>query len=399
VEEASGVHLGEDSELEMLRRRVREVIELAAPPSSGRRAGVRAPEPAEIPGLRAWTATLYGEQLLGADWPVDYGGLANPHPQHEAIVFDELARAGAPGPIGGGTLAAAAIIEVGTEAQKQQFLPRIRSGQDIWCQLFSEPEAGSDLASLRTRARRDGDDYVVDGQKVWTTNGQHADLGYLLARTDPDAPKQAGITAFALDMRTPGVTVRPLREMTGTSDFNEVFLDDVRIPVGAVIGAVNDGWSLTLASLAKERSGVGGGARHFSYLDDLMALARRVTIDGKTAIDRDDVRQSIGGLVADVHVNALVSTYGESRRLSGTGDAADAPVSKILFSEMNMALIEYGMMLQGQDGVRVDRDPKAWQHGWWQDAFLYSRAFTIAGGTNEILRNLIAERALRLPKG
>lgn len=391
------MHLGQDTELDALRARVRDLAARYAPPRN-KRTGVRAPEAHEVPALRKWTGMLFEEQLLGVHWPVEYGGLANAHPLHESVVTDELIRVGAAGPVGGGLLAAAAIIASGTQAQKDYFLPRIRTGEHIWCQLFSEPDAGSDLAALRTRATRDGDQFVVDGQKVWTTNGQHADFGYLLARTDPDAPKHAGITAFALDMNTPGVSVRPLREITGTADFNEVFLDAVRIPTGQVIGAVNEGWAVTTASLALERSSAGAGASLFGALDRLAALAGQVRRDGRRAIEHDDVRQAIGGFVADVQVNSLVSALGDSRSLHGTGDAADAPISKILFSEINLALHEYGMQLQGHDGVRIEGDAQAYDEGWWQDAFMYGRAFTIAGGTNEVLRNLIAERALGLPR-
>lgn len=391
------MQLGQDAELDEVRRRVRELAAQHAPPRN-RHTGVRAPEADEVPALRKWTQQLFSEQLLGVHWPVEYGGLAHPHPLYESAVYDELIRVGAPGPVGGGLLAAAAIIASGTAAQKDYFLPRIRSGEHIWCQLFSEPDAGSDLAGLRTRARRSDDHFVVDGQKVWTTNGQYADWGYLLARTDPDAPKHAGITAFALDMSTPGVTVRPLREITGTADFNEVFLDEVRIPVSQVIGEVNQGWAVTTASLVLERSAAGSGASLFGALDRLARLAADVPLDGHPAIDRDDVRQAIGGFVADVHVNSLVSAYGDSRALHGSADAADAPVSKILFSEINLALHEYGLELQGADGVRVEGDTFVHDLGWWQDAFLYARAFTIAGGTNEVLRNVIAERALGLPR-
>ncbi len=391
------MHLGQDRELDALRQRVRELAAQYAPPRHGR-TGVRAPEAHEIPALRKWTAILFSEQLLGVNWPVEYGGLADAHPLHESVVADELIRAAAAGPGGGGLVAGAAIVASGTAEQKDYFLPRIRSGEHIWCQLFSEPDAGSDLAGLRTRARRDGDHFVVDGQKVWTTNGQHADWGYLLARTDPDAPKHAGITAFALDMTTPGVTVRPLREITGTADFNEVFLDGVRIPATHAIGEINQGWAVTTTSLALERSSAGSGASLFGALNRLVRLAGEVTRDGGPAIERDDVRQALGGFAADVHVNALVSALGDSRSLHGTGDAADAPVSKILFSEINLALHEYGMQLQGHDGVRIEGDARVHDDGWWQDAFLYGRAFTIAGGTNEVLRNLIAERALGLPR-
>ncbi|MCV7220727.1 acyl-CoA dehydrogenase family protein [Mycolicibacterium elephantis] len=391
------MHLGQDRELDALRKRVRDLAAQYAPPRHAR-TGVRAPEPHEIPALRKWTAILFNEQLLGVNWPVEYGGLADAHPLHESVVADELIRAGAAGPVGGGLLAGAAIVASGTTAQKDYFLPRIRSGEHIWCQLFSEPDAGSDLAGLRTRARRDGDHFVVDGQKVWTTNGQHADWGYLLARTDPDAPKHAGITAFALDMKTPGVAVRPLREITGTADFNEVFLDGVRIPETHVIGEVNAGWAVTTTSLALERSSAGSGASLFGALNRLVRLAGEVTRDGRPAIEHDDVRQAIGGFAADVHVNALVSAFGDSRALHGTGDLADAPVSKILFSEINLALHEFGVQVQGHDGVRIEGDAHVHDDGWWQDAFLYGRAFTIAGGTNEVLRNLIAERALGLPR-
>ncbi|CAJ1587084.1 acyl-CoA dehydrogenase family protein [[Mycobacterium] wendilense] len=391
------MQLGQDTELDEVRRRVRELAAQHAPPRHGR-TGVRAPEPEQVPALRDWTRRLFEEQLLGVHWPEEYGGLTNPHPLFESAVTDELIRVGAPGPVGGGLLAAAAIIASGTAEQRDFFLPRIRSGEHIWCQLFSEPDAGSDLAGLRTRARRDGDHFVVDGQKVWTTNGQYADWGYLLARTDPDAPKHAGITAFALDMTTPGVSVRPLREITGTADFNEVFLDAVRIPAHHVIGEVDQGWAVTTTSLALERSSAGSGASLFGALDRLARLAGEVTLDGGPAIECADVRQRIGGFVADVHVNSLVSALNDSRSLHGGADAADAPVSKILFSEINLALHEYGLELQGHDGVRIEGDAQVQDLGWWQDAFMYGRAFTIAGGTNEVLRNVIAERALGLPR-
>ncbi|GAC01403.1 putative acyl-CoA dehydrogenase [Gordonia namibiensis NBRC 108229] len=391
------MRLGQDPELDDLRRRVRELCAEQGPKRS-QKAGVRAPEASEIPALRKWTAELFGRQFLGVTWPEEYGGLPDPHPRHEAVVSEELAKAGAPMPVGGGLLAASAIIDFGTEDQKAFYLPRIRSGEHIWCQLFSEPGAGSDLAGLHTRARREGDHYIVDGQKVWTTNGHHADWGYLLARTDPDAPKHKGITAFAIDMKSPGVQVRPLREITGTADFNEIFLDGVKVPVENVIGEENKGWMVTTSSLARERSSAGGGVTLFRALDDLIDLVSSTTWDDERLIDRGEVRREVGRLAAAVHVNALLSAYGESRSVAGTGDAADAALSKIFFGEVNLAVAEYGMSVQAGDSVRVEGDPAALAGGWWQDAFLYARAFTIAGGTNEVLRNLVAERGLGLPR-
>lgn len=391
------MRLGQDPELEELRVRVRSFL-ATHEYGTRNRTGVRAPELEELPALRQWARELYAENFIGVYWPVEWGGLPNAHPLHEALVRDELALGGAPVPVGAGALAAGALIEYGSDQQKQQYLPMIRTAEHVWCQLFSEPEAGSDLASLRTKARREGDEFVIDGQKVWTTNGQHADMGYLLARTDPDAPKHAGITAFVLDMRTPGVNVRPLREITGTSDFNEVFLDAVRVPASCVIGAVNDGWRVATASLVHERSGVGGGVALLQALNDMVGIARAVDRAGVPALENHEVRQNLGKFVADTQVNSLLAAHVESRALHGSGDAADAPVSKIFFSEVNLAMAEYGMALQGPQGTRVEGDESVLAGGWWQDAFLYARAYTIAGGANEVLRNLIAERALGMPR-
>ncbi|MYQ35428.1 acyl-CoA dehydrogenase [Streptomyces sp. SID4956] len=378
-------------ELGAFRDRVRAFV-AANSPGVKPRTGVRAPEPEQVPAIRAWTAALFEAGFLGAEWPQEYGGRPDATLEQSFVVAEEIARAQTWEPIGAGTLAANALIEFGSLEQQRQFLPRIRRAEDVWCQLFSEPGAGSDLAALATRARREGDEFVVDGQKVWTTNGQHADMGYLLARTDPDAPKHKGITAFALDMRTPGVDVRPLREITGTSDFNEVFLDSVRVPADRVIGQVNDGWRVANSSLAHERSGVAArGADLHRQLADLLEVAGPALEDG-------GVRQRIGRLATDVHVADLMSKVVQSRMVHGTEDLADAPLVKVFFSETNLAAAELGVSLQGPEGITVEGDPEAVADGWWQDAFLYARAYTIAGGANEVLRNVVAERALSLPR-
>jgi alkylation response protein AidB-like acyl-CoA dehydrogenase len=368
-------------------------------PGARTRAGVRAPDPGQVPALRAWVARLYAAGYLGQSWPAQYGGRPGASPQHAFIVAEEIARARAWGEVGAGSLAAGAILAFGSERQRRHYLPRIRSGADLWCQLFSEPGAGSDLASLKTRAVADGGHYVVTGQKAWTTNGHHADVGYLLARTSPDAAKQAGITAFALDMRAPGVVVRPLREITGTTDFNEVFLDDVRIPAEAVIGGVNDGWRVAGASLSHERSGVGARAVELrAALDDLFDLARHATAGGRPALADSATRQRLGRLAALVHVTDVMSKAVQSRVVAGTEDPADSPLAKVFYSEVNLAMAEEGVALQGIDGMAVEGDSRAWAGGWWQDAFLYARAYTIAGGANEVLKTVVAERALGLPR-
>jgi alkylation response protein AidB-like acyl-CoA dehydrogenase len=387
-------------DLEDYRTEVRAFIARHGP-GPRKHVGVRAPDPEQVPALRAWVARLYGAGYLGQTWPAEYGGRPGATIEHAFIVAEEIARARTWGEIGAGALAAGAILTFGREDQRQRYLPRIRSGEDLWCQLFSEPGAGSDLASLTTRAVRDGDHYVVSGQKVWTTNGHHADLGYLLARTNPGVAKQAGITAFALDMRTPGVDVRPLREITGTSDFNEVFLDNVRVPAGQVIGEVDNGWRVANASLAHERSGVGARAVELrAQLGDLVELARRSTTSdgGQPAIGDGAIRQRIGRLAALAHVTDVMSKSVQSRIANGTEDPADGPLAKVFYSEVNLAMTELGMALQGTGGLAVEGDGQAYADGWWQDAFLYARAYTIAGGANEVLKTVVAERALGLPR-
>ncbi|MFF3567512.1 acyl-CoA dehydrogenase family protein [Nocardia jiangxiensis] len=389
-------------ELEAFRQRVRAFIAEHAP-GIKKHAGVRAPEPGLMPVIRTWTAKLYEAGFLGINWPAEFGGRPDAHPLESFIVAEEIARARTWPPIGAASLASAAIIDFGTDEQRERFLPRIRDCRDVWCQLFSEPGAGSDLAALRTRARLEGEGadavFVVDGQKVWTTNGQHADMGYLLARTDPDAAKHRGITAFALDMRSPGVDIRPLREITGTTDFNEVFLDGVRIPAANVIGEVNNGWRVAMSSLGHERSGVAArGAELLTTLDDLLRLAADTEVNGVAALDDSATRQSIGELATRVHVNAAMINLAQSRMLNHTEQPADAPLGKIFFSELNHDLVDFGVRLQGVEGMLTEADPDAVDGGWWQDAHLYSRAYTIAGGANEILRTQIAERGLGLPR-
>lgn len=315
------------------------------------------------------------------------------------IIAEEMGYANAPLPLGAGGLAAGALLQFGTAEQQQRYLGPIRNGTEVWCQLFSEPDAGSDLASLQTRAERDGDVYVLNGQKVWSTNAQYADLGYLLARTDPTVDKHAGITAFALDMRSPGVEVRPLREITGTTDFNEVFLTNVAIPADNVIGPENQGWMVATMSLVHERSGVAsGGIRLKQAMTDLIELAERCRHLDRPASSTDDVRQELGRLYTEVQICNLLGYASLTRQLRGSPWIADAPIGKVFFSELNLALAQYGMELQRGQAVLVEGDPDAEADGAWQDAFLYARAFTIAGGSSEIMRNMLAERALGLPK-
>ena len=389
-----------ETDLDSFRAHVREFIDEFAPAVPAR-AGVRSAEDAaELQALQEWTRRLYEHGYAGADWPEEYGGRPEHGPKHAIIVGEELARAQVPGVQGAGSLVAHALISFGSDEQRRGHLPRIRSGEHVWCQLFSEPGAGSDLASLRTRAVLDGEDYVVNGQKVWTTDGHWAHYGYLLARTDIDAPKHKGISAFLMDMSLPGVTVRPLRELTGTSDFNEVFLDDVRVPAAAMIGAPGQGWAIANSSLAHERTGVGAVVVKLRLaVAALQELAGEVDLEGVRAIDVGWVHERIGRFSADVEALGALTEANVERWLAGAERAHDAAMAKLMFSELNLEMAQFAVALGGEEGVLTGADPRARASGRWTDEWLYAQAFTIAGGSSEIMRTLIAERGLGLPRG
>jgi alkylation response protein AidB-like acyl-CoA dehydrogenase len=396
--EGGPVDLEFSEDLQRLREEVRRFVAEKAP-NVRRKAGVRSPEPEEIPLYRQWMADLFEAGYLGANWPAEWGGRPDRDPLEDFVVDEELARSAAPPTIGAFGLAAGAILEFGSREQQEHYLPRIRRSEDLWCQLFSEPGAGSDLASLSTRAHWQNGTWVVDGQKVWNTNAEVSELGYLLARTDPDVPKHDGISAFILDMKAPGVLIRPLREMTGTSDFSEVFLNGVRVPPENVIGKPGEGWKVATQSLVHERAGIASrGVRLQKALADLVDLAKRSRRNGRPAIEDPAVRQELARLRA----RTLICTWGNYSRLThqlrGEFHVEDAPIGKIQFSELNLDMARFALELQGSEGVLVEGDPAAPDAGRWQDEFLYARAFTIAGGSNEIMRNMISERALKLPK-
>ncbi|CDO31191.1 acyl-CoA dehydrogenase [Mycolicibacterium vulneris] len=387
-------------ELEAFRAQVRAFVAEHAP-AIPPRAGVRSAEnEAELKALKEWTARLFEAGYVGADWPAEYGGRDDRSAEHGIVVGEELARAAVPGVQSGSILASHALIHHGTDEQRRRHLPEIRAGRQLWCQLFSEPGAGSDLASLRTRAVLDGDTYTVNGQKVWTTDGHWADYGYLLARTDPDAPKHKGISAFIVDMSSPGITVRPLRELTGTSDFNEVFLDNVKLPAEAMIGAPGQGWAIANATLAHERTGVGAAVVTLKLaVQALTDLARRVRRGGRPAIESDLVKDRIGEFSAEVEALAALTYANVTRWSRSTERMHDAAMAKLMFSEVNLEIARFAVELGGEDGVLVEGDANVLDAGRWQDEWLYARAYTIAGGSSEIMRNLIAERGLGLPRG
>jgi alkylation response protein AidB-like acyl-CoA dehydrogenase len=361
--------------------------------------GIRVPRDAEEEAeIRGWLAALYKAGYLGAGWPVAWGGREDHLPTHDLILMEELIRARAYRPLDQVMLASHAILEFGSEQQKLEYLPRVRSGEHVWCQLFSEPDAGSDLASLRTRAECDGQDFLVTGQKVWCTDGQWADMGMLLARTDPALDRHAGLTVFVVPMSLPGLTVRPIREMTGSEEFCEVFLDTVRLGPEHVLGGVNQGWKVITSGLASERAFVGANALQLEMMfRDLVELARNARhADGSAAIEHEDVQLQLAGLLTKVEAAKHIVRDVVERILRDKEHPSDGPLAKLVYSELNVELCEAALELLAS-AVSVDEQGTAPVERWY-GSFLWSRALTVSGGASEILRGLIGRQLLNLPR-
>jgi alkylation response protein AidB-like acyl-CoA dehydrogenase len=380
------------------RDEVRRFVAERAPAVPGRD-GRRAPRDAdEERAIRTWLRELHEAGYLGAGWPPEWGGRPDHHPERDLVLMEELFRARAYRPLDQVLLAAHAVLAFGTEAQKHEYLPRIRRAEHIWCQLFSEPDAGSDLAALRTRARPDGAGYVVDGQKVWSTDAQWADMGILLARTDPEAERHAGLTAFVVPMDLPGITVQPIREMTGSAEFCAVYLDGVRLGPQHVLGDRHGGWAVVTSGLASERAFVGANAVQLEMMfDDLVAVARCGRLgDGSRLIDHEDVQIRLAGARADVEAVRLVVQDTVARMVRDDDHPSDGAFAKLAYSEQNVALCELALELLAEAASLDEPGPAVAER--WYDAFLWSRALTISGGASEILRGLVGRQLLGLPR-
>jgi alkylation response protein AidB-like acyl-CoA dehydrogenase len=351
----------------------------------------------EVAFGRNWQRRLADGRWVGVTWPEAYGGRAAGALAHY-VVQEELARARAPELVGriGVNLVGPTLLAHGTKDQRRRWLPGILWADILFCQLFSEPGAGSDLAALATRARRsDGEDgWVLDGQKVWTSYAQFADWGLCLARTNPDVRKQAGITAFAVDMTAPGVEVRPLRQITGESDFNEVFLTDVFVPDDCVIGEVDAGWRVSASTLAHER---GTNPRqlviHSQHLDEMLRLAA-----DRAAFDDPHTAQRLAQAFVEVKLFQLHNWRSLSRLESGQPIGSEGSTLKLYWSEMSQRLHRLALDLLGPAaplGAGAADNPG---DGEWQRSWLYYQAASIFAGTNEIQRTIIGERVLGLPR-
>ena len=366
-------------------------------------------EPAALEERRAWHRRLYDAGYVGMGWPVAYGG-RGASPLQQAIVADEMARAGAPSPINplGLAIVGPTIIVHGTEEQKRRYLRKILAAEELWCQLYSEPGAGSDLASLRARAEDRGDHFVVNGQKIWTSGGLVADWGLLLARTDTGVPKHKGISCFLLSMRQPGVEVRPPRQITGSEHFSEVFMTDARVEKTDLVGRLGQGWEIAQTTLSYERGGssLARVTRYAAAFRQLLRAVRTLRRNGRPLLEDPAVRVKLGRIFVDLEVQRYAALRILSTLEKGESPGPAASITKLSYSEFEKRYHELAQeilgpwgqaMAGGPDGFS-EIDTSSGEPGTWATAFLWSRAGTIYAGSSEIQKNIIGERVLGLPK-
>jgi alkylation response protein AidB-like acyl-CoA dehydrogenase len=350
---------------------------------------------------RDWQRLLHEAGWAGVAWPKEYGGRGATLIE-QAIFAGEMARAEAPAPANalGLVMGGPVVIAHGSEEQKQRYLEPILSGEEIWCQGFSEPESGSDLASLKTKAVKDGDEWVVSGQKVWTTFAQFAKWCMLVARTDPDAPKHQGLTYFLMDMEQEGVQVRPLVQITGEGEFNEIFIEGARIPDANVVGGVGNGWTVAITTLMNERAGLAFAAIAgiANSLKRLGKLAAETPLNGATAAEDPVIRQRIAQLHIEAETMRLNAYRGLTKTMQSGIPGPEGSLGKWQWADINQGITELALEIEGAYGMLERGAEQVPDNGSWQYGFLRSRANSIEGGTTDILKNIIAERVLGLPK-
>lgn len=354
-----------------------------------------------LEALRRWQQQVYEAGYAGVSWPVEYGGRGGTLMQ-QMIVNEEMALAKAPDLINaiGLFMAGPTIIAHGTTEQRHRYLRPLLRADEIWCQGFSEPNSGSDLASLRTRAVLDGDDFVINGQKVWTSWAHVADWCILLTRSDSGEDAHAGLTYIIVDMHSPGVEVKPLRQLTNDAEFNEIYFTDVRVPRGNALGGIGEGWRVAMTTLMHERASLGVGLQIRSRisLDDLCRLARSTPANGGSRADDPVLRQRIAQLCIEVEAMKLNGYRGLTQMLKGEQPGPEGSINKLMWSELNQRIQEVALEVMGPYGALAEGEERAPARGRWSYAFLRSRANSIEGGTSEVLRNILAERVLGLPR-
>jgi alkylation response protein AidB-like acyl-CoA dehydrogenase len=354
------------------------------------------------PEAKVWQQTLISRGYAARSIPVEYGGAGQPQDIMRAqILAEEFARARAPlGLVNQGiSMLVPTLLELGTEEQKCQWIAPTLRGEVVWCQGYSEPGAGSDLAALTTSAVEDGDDFVINGQKIWTTTAHGADMMFALVRTEPDAPnKYLGISYLIFSMRTPGIEVRPLRTMTGAAEFNEVFLTDVRVPKTQIVGARGEGWRVSNTTLKHERGMLGDPKAALARMNNLLTLMADESIDGMRTIDMPVFRERAMRLQG----RALAMKYHAMRLLTAASKGTDLVLArqivKLQATELNYQIAALATDILGDMGLLYDGSPEARGNGIWQKRFMFDLGMIIGGGTAQIQKNIIAERGLGLPK-
>jgi alkylation response protein AidB-like acyl-CoA dehydrogenase len=382
---------------EKLRQEVRRFLDAELPPE--REDGPVLPDWVSDQEHYAW-ATAFNKKLaskgwLTAHWPTEYGG-GGMSIMEQVVLREELAYRRAPLINANGVNMLGPILMIhGTDDQKSKHLPGIASVDVTWCQGYSEPDSGSDLASIQTRAVRDGDDYIINGEKTWTGHGAHAEWMFLLARTDPEAPKHKGISFFLLDMQTPGVTVEPIRSMAGPVTFTQEFFDNVRVPKENLVGEENRGWYIGATLLNFERSNISRAASERRVLDDLVSAIASGRISKGV---NDDARWELADRIIETEVGRMLSYRVAAIQAAGNVPNYEASVAKVFHSELGQRIVHTGCKLLGLEGLLLEEDPRAVFRGRFSTGLMMSLLHTIGGGTSEIQRNVIATRGLTLPR-
>ena len=385
--------LSADEDVRSFRERFRSWLANAHPPA------IPADPDERFRVLRAWQRTLYEGGWLGVDWPLEYGGRGLTS-LHQAAVLEELALRGAPLPLARTNLDAVGptLIAWGTDEQRRRFLPKLLSAEEIWCQGFSEPGAGSDLASLKTRGEREGDAFVISGQKVWTSQAHRADLCLLLAKTDPAGARYKDLSLFAVDMRSPGIRVRPLRQITGHSEFNEVFFDAVRVPADRLIGPLNEGWRVAMHTLGGERGRIlllRGADAQAAFAQVVRALRDHRAAGG--TID-DDVVRRVGYVRVKLAVlEAQIRKTAERLAREDPPGPMDS-LDRLVLTEVEQEIMALAFDLLGPYRMAGGARPLGLDADRTIYSYFYSRSYTISGGTREVQLNIVAERMLGLPR-
>ena len=348
----------------------------------------------------AWHKRLHAGGWVGIHWPKEYGGRGATLVE-QMIFAEEMIGAGAPPGVNmiGLTMVGPAVIHHGTEEQKARRLRPILAADEIWCQGFSEPGAGSDLANLSTRAVLDGDHFVVSGQKVWTSNAHRSHSCILLVRTDPEAPKHKGISCLLVDMKSPGITIRPLVQITGDAEFSEVFFDQARVPKANLLGALNGGWDVAITVLMHERMAIGNTVILHQYIDRVLELARRWPRDGGVASADPVLRQALAQVYIEGRALRLTGLRYITRQLRGEAPGPEGSVLKLAFTDAYKKMAEAATQILGPAHQLWRGEARAPDGGRWAFQVLFALRFGIAGGTTEIQKNIVGERILGLPKG